>query len=64
MVEAYTVMHDRDSAPEKGIVAVATAEGTRTWAMTTDAATMASMLVDQWVGRAVDVAPDATFGAG
>ena len=62
-VEAYTVMHDRDSVPEKGIVAVATAAGTRTWATSTDGPTLRSMLVDQWVGRAVEVAPDATFGA-
>jgi acetyl-CoA C-acetyltransferase len=61
VVEAYTVMHDREGGPEKGIAAVATAAGTRTWATTTDGATMRSMLVDQWVGRAVEVAPDASF---
>jgi acetyl-CoA C-acetyltransferase len=64
VVEAYTVMHDREGGAEKGLAAVATADGTRPWATTTDADTMASMLVDQWVGRAVEVTPDATFGAG
>lgn len=61
-VEAYTVMHDRDSTPEKGIVAVRTATGERTWAATDDPTTMQSMLTDEWVGHPVHV-DAATFTA-
>ena len=53
-VEGYTVMHDRDGAPEQAIAACLLADGRRAWGTSTDAA--ATALCDgEWVGRTVDL---------
>jgi acetyl-CoA C-acetyltransferase len=62
-VEGYTVMHGRDGGPETAIAAVRTPDGGRAWGTSTDAATMASMCADEWVGRKVDLTADGTFHA-
>ncbi|MGI8792239.1 MAG: acetyl-CoA acetyltransferase, partial [Acidimicrobiales bacterium] len=54
-VEAYTVMHDRDSAPEVGLVACRTPAGARTWANTSDPDQMKALLVDDGVGRPASI---------
>jgi len=60
-VEAYTVMHDRDGNPELGIAAVRTAEGERAWALSRDAADLAAMKVEEFVGRHGQIASDGTL---
>ena len=63
-IEAYTVMHGRDGAPETGIATALTADGARVWATTTDADLMASMVAEEWVGRTATVTADGTVHAG
>ena len=60
-VESYTVMHDRDGQPERGLLALLTADGDRTWGSSDDPATMAELLTTSAVGRAGDLAPDGTL---
>jgi len=57
-VEAYTVMHDRDGAPELGMCAVLDAGGRRGWGTTRDAATLADMVSVEYVGKAAELDPD------
>ena len=61
-IEAYTVMHDRDSTPETGIAVMRTSDGRRAWACTTDAADMRELLENDAIGRAVDRSVGGTFG--
>ena len=60
-VESYTVMHDRDGRPERGLLALLTAGGERTWGSSDDPATMAELLTTAAVGRAGDLAADGTL---
>src|SRR5690606_12195358 len=46
-VEAYTVMHSRDGAPERALVAVLTPDGRRAWATSEDPAVMAAMVDEE-----------------
>jgi len=65
VVEGYTVMHDRDGAPEVGICALGTPDGTgRTWGTTRDADTLAALEDSEHVGRSatVDAEGTITFG--
>ncbi len=57
VIEAATVMHDRNGA-ETGLAAMTTPEGARTWAMSTDEATMAMLMTDHAIGSSATVAPD------
>jgi acetyl-CoA C-acetyltransferase len=50
-VESYTVMHDRDGRPERGLFACLTPDGRRTWGATSDPNTMAAMVDEEVVGR-------------
>ena len=52
-LEAYTVMHDRDSTPETGLAVMRAADGRRAWASTNDAADMRELVDTDAVGRAV-----------
>jgi acetyl-CoA C-acetyltransferase len=54
-IEAYTVMHDRNGAPESGFAAVRLRDGRRAWGRVTDAATMAVMCTDEMVGREAEL---------
>jgi acetyl-CoA C-acetyltransferase len=54
-VEAYTVMHDRDSQPQTGFAACLLDDGRRAWATTTDAGLVAALCVGEWVGRRVEL---------
>ena len=58
-IEAYTVMHGADG-PERGLASVVTPNG-RQWAGTSDSALMESMMVEEHVGRSVQVLPDFSF---
>ena len=50
-IEAYTVMHSRDGAPETAIAACLLADGRRAWGMSSDADLAAAMCEGEWVGR-------------
>lgn len=55
-IEGYTVMHDREGAPELGIVALRTPDGSgRTWGKATAADEIAALLAEEHVGRTATV---------
>jgi acetyl-CoA C-acetyltransferase len=54
-VEAYTVMFDREGAPERSIATCLLDDGRRAWGISTDADVTAAMCVGEWVGRAVEL---------
>jgi acetyl-CoA C-acetyltransferase len=49
-VEAYTVMHDRDGAPELAITTCLLADGRRAWGLSRDAAVTTALCSGEWVG--------------
>lgn len=55
VVEAWTVMHDRDGVPERAHAACRTPSGARTWAVSEDAEVMKRFLVEDVAGTAVEV---------
>jgi acetyl-CoA C-acetyltransferase len=57
-VEAYTVQHDRDGQPAVGIVVVRLADGRRCWANISDAAILARIEQDEFVGQPGNVRYD------
>ena len=57
-IESWVVMHDRENRPESGFVAALTADGRRTWGTTTDPGTLAVMVAEDMIGRAVHRAAD------
>jgi len=60
-IETYTVMHDRDNEPERGLLACLTADGRRTWGTTEDGPTMKALLADEQVGQSATLAADGTI---
>jgi acetyl-CoA C-acetyltransferase len=50
-VETYTVAFDRDGTPERGILAVRTADGSRAWANVTDGDELGRLCAEEGVGR-------------
>ena len=50
-IEAYTVMHGRDGAPEQAIATCLLADGRRAWGLSSDAGVMAALTEGEWVGR-------------
>lgn len=59
-VEAWTVMHDRDGAPETGILSCLLDDGQRAWGTTTDADALGVMLSEELAGRRIHLDPDGT----
>ena len=57
-IEAYSVMHDRDGAPEKVRAAVLLADGRRAWATSINKQLGAEMCENEWVGKSISL--DAT----
>jgi acetyl-CoA C-acetyltransferase len=57
-VESYTVMYDRDSAPEAGYVAATVGTAGRTWLHTTDAAVCQELLEADPLGHTVTRSAD------
>jgi acetyl-CoA C-acetyltransferase len=55
-IEAYTVMFDRDGAPEQALASCLLADGRRAWGTSGDRAIATAMCDGEWVG--VDVALD------
>lgn len=60
-IEAYTVMHDRDGAPETAIASLLTADGTRAWSTSDDRTVAAAMCDGEWVGRGATREADGTL---
>ena len=60
-VEAATVMHDRDGAPEHGILLTRTADDRRAWGTTTDADAMKLIVAEEPVGRPGSIGPEGRF---
>lgn len=58
VVETYTVVHDRDGAPELGILALLTEDGRRAWGNTVDADTMAGLMTQEGCGRKARILAD------
>jgi acetyl-CoA C-acetyltransferase len=50
-IEAYTVMHGRDGAPEQAIATCLLSDGRRAWGLSSDADVMAALTQGEWVGR-------------
>jgi acetyl-CoA C-acetyltransferase len=59
-VETYTVMHDRDGAPETGLFALLTPDGGRCWGSTNDADTLVELEATECVGRQATLDPEGT----
>jgi acetyl-CoA C-acetyltransferase len=62
-VEAYTVMHSRESVPELAIATCLTPDGRRAWGTSTDDGLTAAMCEGEWVGRAVALDAEGTLRA-
>jgi acetyl-CoA C-acetyltransferase len=60
-VEAWTVMHERDSSMARAHAAVLTPDGRRAWGATNDVDVMTAMEVDDFAGRAASRATDGTL---
>ena len=58
VIETWTVMHARDSSRERAHAACLLDDGTRTFAVTTDADTMERMENEDMVGVSVEIGPD------
>jgi hypothetical protein len=58
VIEAYTVMHDRDGRPVTSLAACLTDEGHRVWATSAQPDTAEAMCAGEWVGRRVGRAAD------
>ena len=54
-IEAYTVMHGRDGAPETVLASTLLADGRRAWGSSTDGTFAADVCDGEWVGRAVSL---------
>jgi acetyl-CoA C-acetyltransferase len=63
MVEAYTVMHDRDGQPERAIASCLLADGRRAWGTSIDEQLAAAMIDGEWVGRTVTLKSDGVLVA-
>jgi acetyl-CoA C-acetyltransferase len=57
-VETYTVVHDRDGAPEHAVLALLTGDGRRTWGTVSDPDAMSSLEEREGCGRRARLGPD------
>lgn len=60
-VEAWTVMHDRDGAPETGIVVGLLDDGRRAWGVTTEPGLVKAMATEDLAGTRAALRPDGAF---
>jgi acetyl-CoA C-acetyltransferase len=60
-VETWTVMHDRDGAPETGILVGLLDDGRRAWGITTEPGLVKAMVTEDLAGRRVSLRPDGAF---
>lgn len=61
VIEAYTVMHDRDGHPETALTACLLADGRRAWGTTNDPGLSSAMCAGEWVGRAAVLDAEGTL---
>lgn len=57
-IEGYSVMHNREGAPERIIASCLLDDGRRAWGDSTDADLGAAMCVDEWVGKRITLTAD------
>jgi acetyl-CoA C-acetyltransferase len=60
-VEAWTVMHDREGAPEAGLLAALMDDGRRAWGVTRDPDLVKVMVSEELAGKRARLAPDGAF---
>lgn len=60
-IEAWTVMHDRDGAPETGIVVGLLGDGRRAWGVTTEPGLVKAMVTEDIAAGRAAVRPDGSF---
>jgi acetyl-CoA C-acetyltransferase len=58
VVEAYTVMHDREGRPEHAFASCLLADGRRAWGTSADGDTVGSLCAGEWVGAPVTLDAD------
>jgi acetyl-CoA C-acetyltransferase len=63
-VETYTVVHDRDGAPERGIVLCRTPAGARAWGITTERAELDGLLAGDPLGATARLGAGGSFRLG
>jgi acetyl-CoA C-acetyltransferase len=63
VVEAYTVMHDRDGQPERAIASCLLTDGRRAWGTSIDRQVAAAMVDGEWVGQTVTLKSDGVLVA-
>jgi acetyl-CoA C-acetyltransferase len=61
-VESYTVMHDRDGAPETAIVACLLPDGRRAWANSTEPDVLVRLTTEDVIGRPAALQADGLVG--
>ena len=54
-------MHDREGAPETGIVVGLLDDGRRAWGVTTEPGLVKAMVTEELAGRQVELRPDGSF---
>ncbi len=64
IIEAYTVMHERDGAPDNAVVACRTPDGGRVWGTSRESGLMQAMLTEELVGAAGQLGADAAVTLG
>jgi acetyl-CoA C-acetyltransferase len=60
-VESWTVMFDREGAPENGIVVGVLDDGRRAWGTTQDGDLLKAMTVDELIGERAHLSPDGSL---
>jgi acetyl-CoA C-acetyltransferase len=64
VIESSTVMHDRESRPERAFVATLLADGRRAWATSDDPEVMSTLISEETAGRPATVHPDGRIELG
>jgi acetyl-CoA C-acetyltransferase len=60
-IEAWTAMHDRDGAPETGLVVGLLDDGRRAWGTTSEPGVAKALATEELAGRRARVRPDGSF---
>lgn len=60
-IEAWTVMHDREGAPETGILTGLLDDGRRAWGVSTEPGVAKQMVTEDLAGRRARLRPDGAF---
>jgi acetyl-CoA C-acetyltransferase len=60
VIEAYTVMHDREGRPEHALTSCLLDDGRRAWGSSADGDTVVALCAGEWVGRLVSLDSDGT----